>query len=293
MKNRFLCLLLALALFAVSACAESVTVTDMMGREIRLDAPATRVVALTAADCEILFAIGAGDALVGRGEYCDYPAEVLSVPSVESGYETNVEQIIALSPQAVLMSTMAQPLETLNALENAGIRVIESAANTVDDVYRAIEMIGAAVGREGEANALALDMKAQFAAIAENMPGGGKSVYFEVSPLMWGLWTAGEGTFMNEIAEMLGLENCFGDVSGWAEISEEQVIARNPDYIVTITMSYGDGPSPIEEILSRPGWQDITAVKNGAILNLVNDELSRPSPRLIDGAKALAEFVTK
>ena len=293
MKNRFLCLLLALALFAVSACAESVTVTDMMGREIRLDAPATRVVALTAADCEILFAIGAGDALVGRGEYCDYPAEVLSVPSVESGYETNVEQIIALSPQAVLMSTMAQPLETLNALENAGIRVIESAANTVDDVYRAIEMIGAAVGREGEANALALDMKAQLAAIAENMPGGGKSVYFEVSPLMWGLWTAGEGTFMNEIAEMLGLENCFGDVSGWAEISEEQVIARNPDYIVTITMSYGDGPSPIEEILSRPGWQDITAVKNGAILNLVNDELSRPSPRLIDGAKALAEFVTK
>lgn len=293
MKNRFLCLLLALALFAVSACAESVTVTDMMGREIRLDAPATRVVALTAADCEILFAIGAGDALVGRGEYCDYPAEVLSVPSVESGYETNVEQIIALSPQVVLMSTMAQPLETLNALENAGIRVIESAANTVDDVYRAIEMIGAAVGREGEANALALDMKAQLAAIAENMPGGGKSVYFEVSPLMWGLWTAGEGTFMNEIAEMLGLENCFGDVSGWAEISEEQVIARNPDYIVTITMSYGDGPSPIEEILSRPGWQDITAVKNGAILNLVNDELSRPSPRLIDGAKALAEFVTK
>lgn len=293
MKNRFLCLLVVFLLIALPACAEGVTVTDMTGREIRLDAPATRVVALTAADCEILFAIGAGETLVGRGEYCDYPPEVLSAPSVESGYETNVEQIIALSPQVVLMNTMAQPLETLNALESAGIRVIESVANDLAGVYRAIEMIGEAVGREEAARALAQDMKNSLAALAEGMPDGGKSVYFEVSPLVWGLWTAGEGTFMNEIAGMLGLVNCFSDVTGWAEISEEQVIARNPDYIVTITAAFGDGPSPAEEIMSRPGWQDVTAVKNGAILNLVNDELSRPSPRLVEGASALAEFITK
>lgn len=79
--------------------ASTVTLTDMTGRKITLDAPAERVVALTAADCEILYALGAGDLLVGRGEYCDYPAEVLDVPSVQSGYETNIEQIIALEPQ--------------------------------------------------------------------------------------------------------------------------------------------------------------------------------------------------
>ena len=66
--------------------ASAVTLTDMTGREITLDAPAERVVALTASDCEILYALGAGDLLVGRGEYCDYPAEVLDVPSVQSGY---------------------------------------------------------------------------------------------------------------------------------------------------------------------------------------------------------------
>ena len=293
MKNRFLCLLLAFLLFALPARAEGVTVADMTGREVRLDAPATRVVALTAADCEILFAIGAGETLVGRGEYCDYPPEALNVPSVESGYETNVEQIIALNPQIVLMNTMAQPLETLNALENAGIRVIESVANSVEDVYRAIEMIGKAVGREEAAGALALQMRSSLSALAQSAPGGGRSVYFEVSPLEWGLWTAGKGTFMDEIAETLGLVNCFADVTGWAEISEEQVIARDPDFIVTITMAYGDGPSPVEEILSRAGWQSVTAVRNAAILNLVNDELSRPSPRLIEGAAALAEFISK
>ena len=101
--------LLLLTLLLGSAMGEAaITVTDMKGREIRLDAPATRVVALTPSDCEILYAIGAGETLVGRGEYCDYPAGVLDVPSVQSGAETNVEQIVALEPQVVIMSTMAQ-----------------------------------------------------------------------------------------------------------------------------------------------------------------------------------------
>ena len=96
---------------------------------------------------------------------------------------------------------------------------------------------------------------------------------------------------MNEIAEMIGLTNCFSDVNGWAEISEEQVLSRNPDYIVTISMYYGEGPTPTEEIMARTGWENVTAVKNGAILNLANNELSRPANRLADGAQMLYDFV--
>ena len=96
---------------------------------------------------------------------------------------------------------------------------------------------------------------------------------------------------MDEIAAMMGLKNCFSDVEGWAEISEEQVLARNPDYIVTISMYYGEGPTPVEEIASRAGWENVTAVKDGKILNLQNNELSRPAPRLAEGAKALYDFV--
>ena len=107
----------------------------------------------------------------------------------------------------------------------------------------------------------------------------------------WGLWTAGSGTFMDEIATMLGLTNIFSDVDGWGEISEEQVIQRNPDYIVTITMYYGEGPTPEEEIINRAGWQEISAVKNGAVLNADSNEISRPGPRLTDAAAQLYAFV--
>lgn len=269
-----------------------VTITDMAGREIMLAEPATRVVALTAADCEILYALGAGDLLVGRGEYCDYPAAVLEVPSVQSGYETNLEQILALEPQVLLMAMMAQPEEHVAALEAAGVRVVVSDAQDIPGVYTAIEMIGALLGRETEAAGMIDSMKAAFSELAEGAGGDGeKTVYFEVSPLEYGLWTAGADTFMNEIAELLGLRNAFADVSGWAEISEEQVLERNPDYIVTISMYFGEGPTPVEEILGRAGWQNVTAVKNGAILNLGNNELSRPSYRLVDGARALYQFV--
>lgn len=297
--RKILSVLLALMLLSIlpAGCGlaegNGVAVNDMTGRSITLDAPATRVVALTAADCEILYALGAGDTLVGRGEYCDYPEAVQSVPAVQSGTETNLEQIIALKPQVLLMNTMAQTEDQVNQLEAAGIRVVVSEATNIDGVYTAISMIGALTGKTSEASTLIDSMKASFADLAAKASGNGKSVYFEVSPLQYGLWTAGKGTFMDEVATLLGLTNCFADVDGWAQISEEQVLQRNPDYIVTITMYTGEGPTPVDEILAREGWKDITAVKNGNVLDLPDNELTRPGPRLADGAKMLNDFVVE
>ena len=269
----------------------AVTLTDMTGREITLDEPATRIVALTPSDCEILYAIGAGDLLVGRGKYCDYPAEVLDIPAVESGSDTNIEQIVELQPQVLIMSTMAQTDEQVQQLEAAGIHVVVSDAQDIDGVYTAINMIGELVGKQDEAASVVESMQKTFDEVKANAGDGTKTIYFEVSPLEYGLWTAGTGTFMDEIANMMGLKNCFADVEGWAAISEEQVLERNPDYILTISMYYGEGPTPEEEIASRAGWENVTAVKNGKILNLQNNELSRPAPRLAEGAKALYDFV--
>lgn len=269
----------------------AVTLTDMTGREITLDEPATRIVALTPSDCEILYAIGAGDLLVGRGKYCDYPAEVLDIPAVESGSDANIEQIVEMQPQVLIMSTMSQTDEQVQQLEAAGIHVVVSDAQDIDGVYTAINMIGELVGKQDEAASVVESMQKTFDEIKANAGDGTKTIYFEVSPLEYGLWTAGTGTFMDEIANMMGLKNCFSDVEGWAGISEEQVLERNPDYILTISMYYGEGPTPEEEIASRAGWENVTAVKNGKILNLQNNELSRPAPRLAEGAKALYDFV--
>lgn len=288
----FLALVMAFSLTAAFAESTAVTVTDMAGREITLDAPATKVVALTASDCEILAALGAEDTLVGRGEYCDYPESVLEVPAVQSGADTNLEQIIALEPQVVVMAKMAQTEEQVAALEAAGIRVVVSDAQDIEGVYTAIRLIGALVGRNDEAEAMVADMQSTFADIAAKSENTGKTVYFEVSPLQWGLWTAGKGTFMDELATMCGLTNAFADVEGWAEISEEQVLERDPDYIVTISMYYGEGPTPVEEIKSRAGWDALKAVQNDAIFNADSNEVSRPGPRLKDAAEALYTFVT-
>ena len=305
MKNRknsfvqrsLLCLASAALLLAGSAlCAEAetdvITVTDMTGREIVLDRPASRVIALSAADCENLYAIGAGDLLVGRGEYCNYPEEVLELPAVQSGENMNLEEILALEPDVLLMSTMGQTKEQVQALEDNGVKVVVSDAADIEGVYASLAVLGQLTGHEEEAAAVEDGMKAVFEELREKAEAAGetKTVYFEVSPLEYGLWTAGEGTFMNEIAEMVGLKNVFADVTGWAEVSQEQVLEANPDIIVTIAMYFGEGPTPEEEIAGREGWDQVAAVQNGAILNLQNDELSRPAVRLADGARMLFDF---
>ncbi|MDR1214270.1 MAG: ABC transporter substrate-binding protein [Propionibacteriaceae bacterium] len=303
---------LALVLFgaaALAGCGDSGTIdpttgptdgagislTDMVGQTVTLAAPAQRVVALTASDAEILYAIGAGGAVVGRGEYCNYPAEVLEVQTVQSGNDTNIEQIIALDPDLVVMSTMAQSQEQNDQLRQAGIEVFVTDADDIASTYRSIELLGQVMGRASQAQAVVDDMKATFADLADKAAARAKeprpSIYYEISPLEYGLWAAGGGTFMNEVGQLLQLNNIFGDVQGWAEISQEQVLERRPDYILTVAMYFGEGPTPTESILSRPGWEQVPAVANGAILNLQQDELSRPGPRLAEGAQLLYDFV--
>ena len=290
--RKTIAMLLSVLMLLSAGCAQATSLMDMYGREVVLDEPVTRIVALAPSDCEILCALGAGDLLVGRGAYCDYPEDILDVPVVETGENTNLEQIIALQPQVVLMADMAQTAEQVQALEDAGIRVVLSDANDIEGVYTAIRMIGQLTGLDGEAEALVADMQATFDDIAARSEDTGKTVYFEVSPLEYGLWTAGVNTFMDELASLCGLTNAFADVGGWAAISEEQVLERDPDYIVTISMYYGEGPTPVEEIMGRPGWEHLKAVENGDVFNADSNEISRPGPRLKDAALALYAFVS-
>ena len=278
---------------AVSSAAQALTVTDMAGQEVTLPQTVTRVVALSPSDCEILYALGAGDKIVARGEYCDWPAEVQQVESVGTGNETNLEQIIALEPQIVFMNAMAQTVEQVQRLNSAGIAVVVSNAADIAGVYQSIELIGTCMGLQAEAAVVAADMKAGFEEAAALVPDDAKEtrVYFEVSPLEYGLWTAGSDTFMSEIADMLQLTNVFSDLSGWAAISQEQVIERNPDYIISITMYFGEGPTPEEEIASRDGWNAIAAVQSGNVFTLDADEMSRPGPRLANAARSLAVLI--
>ena len=289
--KKLMSILLMLSLLCLCMSAAAEPLTDMMGREVKLEKAAQRIVALTASNVEILYAIGAGDTLVGRGEYCDYPEECLALPVVNSGAETNIEQILALQPDVVIMDTMAQTTEQVEALQNAGVAVVVTKEAGIEGVYEAIKLIAAVTGREAEGEQVIQGMKDAFASLTK--VGEGKTIYFEVSPLQWGLWTAGTGTFMDEIAGMLGLTNAFADVQGWAGISEEQLLSRDPDYIVTTTMYYGEGPTPVEEIMGRDGWAGLKAIQAGQVFNADSNAITRPGPRLADAALALYQFIVE
>ena len=280
-------LTLSMASFALAEDT-SVTVTDMHGREITLAEPAERIVALTPADCEILCAIGCEDMLVGRGKYCDYPESILELPALATGDNLNLDEILALEPQVVLMSDMNQTDEQVQMLEQHGVKVVVSETTDIQGVYAAIRMIGALMGKDAEAEAVIADMQATFDYIAGLSEPSDKTIYFEVMPLEWGLWTAGDKTFMHELAHLCGMENAFSDIEGWQAVSQEQVIERDPDYIVLVT---GMGETAVEEVIGREGWGDMKAVKEAVVYNADSYAMTRPGPRLADAAIGLYEFL--
>lgn len=280
-----LCLLVCSAAFAETA---AVSVTDMKGRTITLNEPATRVLALTAAECEIICALGGESLLVGRGTWCNYPESILSLPAVSSGSETNIEEILSLNPQVVFMSTMDQTVESVRQLEENGIVVVVSENTDLKGTYYSIRMVGALIGKDAEAEALIAHMQSVFESISSQADKSGKTAYFEISALEWGaLYTAGSNTFMHEIAAICGLENAFADLDAFAPISEEQILSRNPDYIIAAA-----GMPDAEAIISaRAGWQDLKAVSNAQVFSIDADAISRPGPRLADAAMELFSLI--
>lgn len=277
-----------------------IILTDMTGQEISISIPVKKIVALTPSDCEILYAIGAENTLVGRGQYCNFPSEIVKISPLQSGNEINMEEIIALKPDLVIIGIMGHRKEQTATLEKAGIKVFATKGENIDDVYSSIKLLGKITGKEKNAKQIIEKMKIDFSNIAEksnlqnnNQNQPKKTIYFEVSPLEHGLWAAGSGTFIDMIAQLNGVTNIFSDVKGWAQVSQEEIIHRNPSFIVIIAMYSEDSKKTEDEILSRKGWQNIDAVKNKAIFCADSDILSRPGPRLTEGAKTLHSFIYK
>jgi iron complex transport system substrate-binding protein len=270
---------------------EAFSVVDMTGKEISFEKQPEKIAVLLASDVEILYALKAENSIVAVGEYCNYPSEALEKKVVTTGDDMNIEQVVALQADVVVMGTMAQTTEQIQQLEEAGMKVVVTDSKNIEDTYEAIDLLAQIAGKRDEGAALIEEMKAEFQAIKDQVPQKSeKTIYFEVSPLEYGLWTTGTGTFMQELVDMIGVKNIFDDVTGWAEVSEEQVLERNPEYIVTISMYSKDEMTPVEEILSRKNWAEVEAIKNKKVLADETDMFTRPGPRLVEAAKLLYGF---
>lgn len=304
MVRKFLLLTLLLALF-ITGCApastpteapapvsQAMTYTDGLGREIKLEGPAQRVISLAPSNTEILFAIGAGDQVMGRDQFSDYPAEAASVTDIGSTFDAlNTELIVSLKPDLILAAEINTP-EQVKQLEDLGLTVYYlKNPLTLEEMYDNLKIVAQLTGRETEAADLIESLKTRVAAVDEKIaPISSRfSVFYELDATDPAKpYTAGKGTFITLLIERAGGYNIAADLDGYPQLSLEQVVAADPAFIILGDARYG---VTLESIAQRPGWENLSAVKNGNVVPFNDDLVSRPGPRLVDALEELAKLL--
>lgn len=276
-----------------AAADQELDVLDGLGRTVTLSGPARRVVSLTPAGTEILFAVGAGSQVVGRDMFSDYPAEAASVQDIGGSMgQYNLEAILTLQPDLVLAGGINPP-ELAVSLETLGLTVY-FLPNPValEDMFATLETVGGLTGHRSEAAALVESLQARLAAVdAAILPFSFRpSVYYELDATNPALpYTAGPGTFVDMLIARAGGVNIGSKLEGqWAAISMEQILVADPSIILLGDAAWGETP---EKVAARPGWETLSAVQNGKIFAFDDNLVSRPGPRLVDGLEALVEIL--
>jgi len=270
-------LLLITAIIVGAACRRtpavhaSISLIDDAGDTVRLAAPARRVVSLIPASTELLFAIGADSAVVGRTSYCDYPADAKAVPDLGDGIKPNIEAVIARRPDLVVLYNSGQNAAVAGRLRELGIAALRVNTDALSSVPRVARILGKLTGHEKAADSVAAVFDT--ALTSSTQPRAARRP--KVLLLVWEQppMTIGRGSFLSELVERAGGENLFADVaSSSGVVSIEAVAARDPDLIFTTV----EGPSAFA---TRPEWQVVPAVRQHRFLHVSGSEFNRPSPR--------------
>jgi iron complex transport system substrate-binding protein len=272
---------------------EKMTFTDDLGNTIELEGYPQAIVSVSASTTEILFAIGAGDQVIGRDEYSLYPEEALEVTSVGALWEElPAEAILTLEPDLVVAAQIISEDQVL-ALRELGLNVYWQAnPTTYEELFENLRDFAQLTGHEEETEALITELEARVRAVedevayAETTP----SVFYELDATdPSNPWTTGSGTFIDYIITMAGGKNAASALEGeYAQISSEQLIAINPDVILLADAPYGVTPEIVAE---RPGWDAITAVAEGAMYPIDPNMMSVPGPRLVDALEETAQLL--
>lgn len=265
----------------------SITMEDDYNRTVVLDGFAERIVSVAPTPTEILFAVGAGDQVVGVDDYSDFPEEAQSLPKVGS-WTLNVESIVGLEPDLVVCSDLV-PRQQLDLIANQSIPYFIFATRTMEDVYKDVRLAGLMTGHIQEAEAVAASLEARVKAVTDLTLAAGVAkpgVYIEYYPL----WTYGPGSFGDNMIALAGAVNIAHDAGNeYPELTSEFIIASDPDVIIyTVGVMTTTNAT---EISSREGWDQITAVAEGQIYSIDDNLMSRYGPRVVDGLEKLAALI--
>jgi iron complex transport system substrate-binding protein len=261
-----------------------------MGRAISIEKSPERIVSHVPAITEILFALRLGDKVVGVSDFCDYPEEAKTKPSVGNYFDPSIERIVALNPDLVLTDGHSEGVKQLDSL---GIAFLVIDPKDFDGIFRDIELIGQATGTEARAKKLADQMKADIARITNRVKGAQKVKTFYVIDAtdLNNPWTAGPGSFVDSLINMAGGENVAAKaVAPWAQFSIEQLVNADPEVII-LPAKHGTAFTAPEVLQGHPAWRQITAVKQGRIYTIDGDLVDRSGPRIVQGLEKIARIL--
>src|SRR2546425_464417 len=234
--------------------------------------PAQRIVSLLPSFTEILFAIGAGDRVVGRTQWCDYPPAALAIPSVGDGMPPNVEAVAARKPDLVVLYNSGPNVTAAKQLERIGIHAVLLDLNRLEDLGPAARALGRLTGLEERAESLATVM--------DNLPRQPPPTSRPSTTLAFIVWDnppiiIGHGSYLDQLAAQAGARNVFGDIAApSAQVSLETIVARDPQWIAVLA----DSAAP-PAFAKRREWRAVRAVRDGHFLLLPGSLFGRPGPR--------------
>ncbi len=264
--------------------ADTRKVTDEAGKRLRVPVRIERIVSLAPNMTEIVYAVGAGDRLVGRTSMCNYPPEAKRVPAVSDTLQPNIESIIALRPQLVLVSTASQLEAFTRQMDQQNIPVYVTDPHDLEGVFRTIQTLGEILGERERAAKVVADLRVRLEAVEKAVKDREPvSVFYQVSAKP--LYTAGRDSYITDVIWRAGGKSVTAGVPGaWPKYSDESALASQPDAIIIATFDSmnKEGMDLAESLQSSP------AAKNGKVFGISGDFLSRPGPRLVNGLEEMA-----
>ncbi len=281
-----LCICLLAVAICIGACAPGESerqngITDDVDRVVELEAPARRIVSLSPATTELLFAIGAGELMVGRTRWAEYPPAALDVTDIGDGLNPNVELIAAQRPDLVVFyasPSNAQPIELLDRL---GVASVSLYMDRLSHLLRAARLLGVLSDRRARADSMADAFESQLdSALGTSEARDGPSVVilsWDNPPII-----IGAASFLSQLVELAGGSNVFYDVDRpSATVTIETIVERDPDLVLLV------GSNGLPEFAERPEWQVVKAVRERRFVRVEGSEFSWPTFRAFEAVRRL------
>ena len=278
----------ALLVVLLAGCEKQQSVaspqTDDFGDAIVARARPQRIVSLNPATTDLVFALGAGDRLVGRTHWDLYPAEAAAVPDLGSGIRPNVEAVLGARPDLVLLYASNDNRAAATDLRTAGVNTLSLKIDSIAEFHRAAVLIAKVLGDSARGVIVSDSVRRTLQMVKDATASRKKPTVF------WHIWdapliTIARGSYMHELIEIAGARNIYDDLGEPSPmVSIEDVLRRNPDYIIT-------GPEGAEKIRKDPRWSEAPAVKANRILVADTTLVGRPSVRLGEAAVSLARLL--